>query len=143
MGITRNCFGCGPDNAGGLKMTVHRDGEDLVGRFQPSPRYEGYPGLMHGGVVCTALDEIMAYVPYYAQRPAMTARMNVDFHRGVSLTDSRGLSVRGRMLRDRRRLLEVQGELYLGEELKAHAHAVMYVLSARDRRRMGLDAPPA
>lgn len=65
------CFGCGPDNAGGLNMHVYRtqkewtpsvdptDGgvPDVLTLWRPQPGlHQGYNGILHGGVVSALVD---------------------------------------------------------------------------------------
>src|SRR5688572_25160605 len=55
------CFGCGPDHPIGLHLPFERDGDEVVTRFVPGDRYQGPPGIMHGGLVMTAADELAAW----------------------------------------------------------------------------------
>jgi len=73
------CFGCGDDTAG-LQLDV-RAGEGLSvhTRFTVSPRHQGAPGLAHGGLLTTALDETLASLQFLLLRPSVTARLEVDF----------------------------------------------------------------
>ncbi|MEO2054953.1 MAG: PaaI family thioesterase [Nitrospira sp.] len=61
-----DCFGCGHDNAAGLKIEVFRDPENsnqLLGRFQTSRKTIGFPGITHGGAIYTAMDCLASWVP--------------------------------------------------------------------------------
>jgi acyl-coenzyme A thioesterase PaaI-like protein len=57
-----NCFGCSPNNASGLALSMQRIDEGLVSTFRVPKRFESYPGVVHGGVVSTVLDEVMGNV---------------------------------------------------------------------------------
>jgi acyl-coenzyme A thioesterase PaaI-like protein len=53
------CFGCGHENPGGLQIEIRRDPEkvdQLIGTFNPTHRTTGFPGIIHGGAIFTALD---------------------------------------------------------------------------------------
>ena len=53
------CFGCGPENPEGLRITVFRDPGDperILGEFDPRDHMTGFPGITHGGAIYTALD---------------------------------------------------------------------------------------
>ena len=58
--LPRNpCFGCGAGNPDGLHICVRRDPEDatrIVGDFAPRETMDGFPGIVHGGAIYTALD---------------------------------------------------------------------------------------
>ncbi len=59
------CFGCGHDNAAGLRITVVRDpqrAEVLRGEIRPLESMSGFPGIAHGGVIYTALDCLSTWV---------------------------------------------------------------------------------
>jgi acyl-CoA thioesterase FadM len=59
------CFGCGPENAAGLHVEVTRDPDSpaiLRGRFTPSEGTAGFPGIVHGGAIYTALDCLSTWV---------------------------------------------------------------------------------
>ena len=52
------CFVCGRDNPIGLHMQFFDDGEGMVmSKVTPADHFEGYPGVLHGGVLATILDE--------------------------------------------------------------------------------------
>jgi len=54
------CFVCGLQNPVGLKMAFYNDPE--TGRVQADlivpDEYQGYPGVVHGGIVAAILDEV-------------------------------------------------------------------------------------
>ena len=59
------CFGCGHHNAAGLHIDVVRDPEEaqvLRGRFEPTADMIGFPGIVHGGAIFTALDCLSTWV---------------------------------------------------------------------------------
>ncbi len=56
---SRNCFVCGVENPVGLKIAFSDDGESAVRAEITVPeRYNGYPGVVHGGIVAAILDEV-------------------------------------------------------------------------------------
>ena len=55
---SRHCFACGVENPIGLKLTFYQTADDEVTADYVAPQdYEGYPGILHGGVTATILDE--------------------------------------------------------------------------------------
>lgn len=57
-----SCFGCGLENAHGLKLDgFELEGDTVTAVFEPQERFQGFDGVLHGGVVATALDEISAW----------------------------------------------------------------------------------
>jgi acyl-coenzyme A thioesterase PaaI-like protein len=53
------CYGCGTRNPIGLHLSQHarRVDDDVVIDVSLGPFFAGYPGIAHGGVVATMLDE--------------------------------------------------------------------------------------
>lgn len=63
FGRGQPCFGCSPDHPFGFHLTFTRDGDEVVTRFTPDERYQGPPGVMHGGLVMALVDELGAWAP--------------------------------------------------------------------------------
>jgi acyl-coenzyme A thioesterase PaaI-like protein len=76
-----NCMGCGPDNPAGVGMRMERDGDRVRGSVELDRRHEGAPGYAHGGAVTTILDDAFGMLLFVLRRPAVTARIEVDFRR--------------------------------------------------------------
>lgn len=61
-----DCFGCGHHNPAGLDIVIRRDPENperLVGDFTPAAHLSGFPGIVHGGILYTAMDCMAAWTP--------------------------------------------------------------------------------
>ena len=48
-------------------------------------RFEGWDGVIHGGILCTILDEVMAWALVGEDNWGVTARMAVDFRKPVAV----------------------------------------------------------
>lgn len=120
-----NCFGCGSLNAAGLHLRFYQltDGEGAWAPWTPTSAYEGYNGMIHGGIICTLLDEIMAWSLYARSTWAVTARMQTSFRKPVRIGEP--VRLVGRVIRDRGRALELRGEIRLeaDDSLLAEADA--------------------
>ena len=83
------CFGCGGDNAGGMKLTFQQDNVNrrIVGRFVLGERYQGGGGFVHGGIIATLLDEAMAKVCRFREAKAVTAELTVEYLKPVNVQD--------------------------------------------------------
>lgn len=104
-----NCFGCGRLNLHGLQLKFYLTGNGVYAPFTPGPAQEGYVGLIHGGIITTVLDEVMAWSLYRLEIWAVTAKIEVVFRQPVEV----GVAIRatGRLVKDRRRLLDVAAEM--------------------------------
>ncbi len=54
---SQGCFICGLKNPIGLKMVFNQDQEQVRAELTVSEAYRSYPGVVHGGIVATILDE--------------------------------------------------------------------------------------
>lgn len=81
---TWNCFACGQDHPGGLRLRFTSPGRERVrSEFVVSTDHTGLGPVVHGGIVATILDEAMAWALYrWRYRPHVTASMTLRF-RGV------------------------------------------------------------
>ncbi len=70
------CFGCGCNNPIGLKLKFVPDGDGIRTEFTPDKLYQGWPGLLHGGILGTVIDEAMSNVAYATGNTCMTASIN-------------------------------------------------------------------
>lgn len=59
------------------------EGLTVSGVFRVSEHHQGAPGLAHGGVLSTALDEILGSLNWLLAGPAVTGRLECDFRRPV------------------------------------------------------------
>ncbi|MBV9170861.1 MAG: PaaI family thioesterase [Chloroflexi bacterium] len=50
------CWGCGPNNPHGLRIKSYWSGDTTVCTWQPEPHYQGWPGVLNGGVVASLVD---------------------------------------------------------------------------------------
>jgi acyl-coenzyme A thioesterase PaaI-like protein len=76
----QNCFACGSnDGIGlGLKFYMNEDGA-VFGNFFADPKYEGYPGIIHGGIIATLLDSAMTHCLLVKDIPALTGRLSIKY----------------------------------------------------------------
>jgi acyl-coenzyme A thioesterase PaaI-like protein len=103
------CFVCGDGNPDGLRIRFYRDGDDAIADCIAEPKYQGYKGIYHGGLVSTLLDEIMAKAVLAIQRYAMTVEMTCRFKKAVPIGEK--LRLTARITRHRGRLFEAAGEM--------------------------------
>ena len=106
-----HCFGCGAANARGMKLTFEQDdaARRIRGMFRLGGEYQGGPGFVHGGIIATVLDEVMAKVSRFANETAMTAQLTVDYRKPVPLDED--LIVEGWEVEREGRNLKREGEI--------------------------------
>ena len=108
------CFVCGRKNPVGLYMRFHDNGEsEVVSGFTVPEHYQGYPGIVHGGVVAAMLDEVVARVsmigdPHHFM---MSVKLAILYRHPVPV--STPLKIIGKIVRLRGRLGKAEGKIYL------------------------------
>jgi acyl-coenzyme A thioesterase PaaI-like protein len=80
VNLHRNCFACGSDNEIGLGLKFHkREDGTVFGNFFADPKFEGYSGIIHGGIVATLLDSAMTHCLLMEDIPGLTGRLSVKY----------------------------------------------------------------
>ena len=106
FGEGQPCFGCAPDHPVGFRLRFSVEGDEVTTRFTPHERYQGPPGIMHGGLVMTLGDELAAWTLVgLKQRFGFTTNAEVKLKKAIRIgTEVEG---RGRVIEDRRRLVDL------------------------------------
>ena len=111
-----NCFVCGLENRVGLKLIFHETGSnEVVTHYTAPAQYEGYPGVLHGGIIAAILDEVGGRVVMIGDHThfMMTAKMDVKYRLPTPV--GRPLTVVGRLLKRRGRLATAHAEIRLAD----------------------------
>jgi acyl-coenzyme A thioesterase PaaI-like protein len=129
---TSRCYVCGPDNPGGLHITFEQDGSNGArGFYTAKEEHCGWPGLLHGGLAFTLMDEALAYALYFQELYGVTARIETRFRQPIAAGAK--LIIRAWTLQQRRKLVEAHAEIRLDSDqgaLVAEADAIMYLQMA-------------
>ncbi|MFB3883697.1 MAG: PaaI family thioesterase [Thermodesulfobacteriota bacterium] len=106
-----NCFVCGEKNAGGLRLNFEIDqkNQTLKTRFVASPTFQGWDGIVHGGIICTLLDEAMAKLVYELGFQAVTAFLEVKFKKPAPILQP--LLVYGEVTEVSKRLIKAKARI--------------------------------
>jgi acyl-coenzyme A thioesterase PaaI-like protein len=82
----RAAFAGPTSDEGKLELAYYRrpDGS-LVALADFGPRAEGAPGLVHGGMILTVLDEALGAACWVAGHPSLTVRLSTEFRLSVPL----------------------------------------------------------
>jgi acyl-coenzyme A thioesterase PaaI-like protein len=89
------CFGCGESQPHGLHLAARAgEGVAVTAEFTVRPVHQGAPGLAHGGVLVSALDETLGSLSWLLRVIAVTGRLETDFVRPVPVGSVLHLSAR-------------------------------------------------
>jgi len=117
------CFACGQDNPIGLRIRFALEGDRVSAQFTPDENHVGYANTVHGGIIYSALDDVMANVLYLQDIKAHTARCEIRYRHPLEVGQT--IRLTGWIESERRRLVVLKGEARLedGDTLIADTEA--------------------
>jgi len=75
----RYCFACGPLNPIGLHMEVSFRDNKASSRLTLEREFQGWQDIVHGGLIATILDEIMAHAVMHYVGQAVTTSLQITY----------------------------------------------------------------
>ncbi len=108
LDVNEMCFACGQANPIGLKLEFRFEGEEYTTEFEVRPEYQGWRGIVHGGLIATVLDEAMARLLWEKGLNAITGRLTVRYHRPLAVGER--VKVRARITKQRLPVIETTAE---------------------------------
>ncbi|MCY0881310.1 MAG: PaaI family thioesterase [Firmicutes bacterium] len=117
------CFVCSPSNLHGLRLSFSLDASGTArAPAHISADYQGFHGVLHGGVVAALMDDAMWYAIFGTGHVvAMTADLQVRYHHPVPVEED--IAIAGWVVSIKHRLIEAQAEIRQGADKLASAHA--------------------
>ena len=86
---SRMCFICGLENPVGLKLRIYEVEPGFIETTYIAPEhFQSYPGVLHGGIVATILDEISGRAQMgdpSQPRFMFTAKLEVKYRKNVPI----------------------------------------------------------
>ena len=129
-----NCFACGDLNEIGLHLKLNLEPGRCWTELEVPGRFEGWEGIIHGGILCTILDEVMAWALVAQDSWGVTARMSIDFRKPV--TPGQAIRAEGWIAESRRRIQITAGRILdaaTGAELVTAEATYVAATDARKR----------
>lgn len=105
------CFACGPDNPIGLRIRFALADGICTGEFTADRNHVGYENTVHGGIIFSALDDVMANVLYLQDIKAHTARCEIRYRKALEV--GQPVRLRGWIENERKRLILLRSEARL------------------------------
>ena len=128
---SRNCFACGLENPYSLGLTFHElDSGQVVSEVSIPGHFEGYPGIVHGGIIASMLDEIVSRAAMVGNHEHffLTAKLEIRYRAPVPTQTP--LRLRGEVCKDRGGTKVSHGELLLPDgTVAAEADALLAAYS--------------
>lgn len=112
----QRCFACGQRNPYGLQLVFRLDDTAIVSDFSPREEHQGFPGVLHGGIVAVVLDEALNRTSLLSEHPiwTMTGRLDIRYRRYVPYGPL--LRVRAILGMQRGRMVQASGKLTLATD---------------------------
>jgi uncharacterized protein (TIGR00369 family) len=104
-----NCFACGRENPIGMGLHIELGEGTATTTWVPGHDFVGWSDKVHGGIIATLLDEVMAWAPSSFDSWAVTAEMTIRYRSPAAPGEA--LSAEGRVVDRRRRIYQVHGEV--------------------------------
>ncbi|MDR2809778.1 MAG: PaaI family thioesterase, partial [Tannerellaceae bacterium] len=129
------CFACSPNNPSGLHMEFYEDEDDIVSLWKPTSYQQGWLNTLHGGIQCTLMDELAAWVIVKKlQTTGVTSKIETKFIKSISTAEP-FLTIRGRIKDKKRNAVFVSTEIYnSANELCTRAEVVYFIVSSERAR---------
>ncbi len=105
------CFVCGAKNPNGLKLTfeIDKEKQTLKTTFVASSTFQGWDGIVHGGIISTLLDEAMAKLVYELGFESVTASLEIRFKKPAPILEP--LSVHGMLTEVSKRVIRAKAHV--------------------------------
>jgi acyl-coenzyme A thioesterase PaaI-like protein len=124
---SRSCFVCGRENPTGLNMTFYETAPgEVVAEYTVSEKFQGYPGVVHGGIVASMLDEASgrSQMGPDPSRFMYTAQLSIRYRQPVPV--GQPLKILGHAGESKGRIAKATGEIFGPDGLLlAQAEAVL------------------
>jgi len=104
-----HCFACGGTNPIGMRLHIELGEGTARTTWTAGADFVGWSDKLHGGIVATLLDEVMAWACSSYDAWAVTAEMSVRYRSPASPGEK--LHGEGHVVERRRRIYEVSGEV--------------------------------
>lgn len=124
------CFICGMENPVGLHLHIYETAPGEVETSYLAPdHFQGYPGVLHGGIVAAIIDEISgrAHMGHDPMEPRFmfTAKLEVKYRKNVPI--GRQLKIVGKAGKSRSKAAEAWAGIYDAEtgELLAEGNTLL------------------
>ena len=117
-----NCFACGSNNGVGLRLKFdEKDDGSVMGYFTAAPRFEGYSGIVHGGIIATLLDSAMTHCLLKKGNFALTGRLSIRYFSPIRVGTV--VKLEARVMKRSHKIFFLEGKAFVEGKKAAYAEA--------------------
>lgn len=102
------CFACGVENPIGLKIDFTVNGDTCTAEFIGADNHVGWNDTVHGGIIYSALDDVMANILYRQGRKTHTAKCEIRYRKPLFVGEK--VALKGWIVKEKGRLIILRGE---------------------------------
>lgn len=105
------CFACGTQNPSGLKLEFDLDENsgEITAQTSFSRHFQGWQGVLHGGMLSTVLDEVMIKSAFHQGYKCVTVELNVRFRKPALI--EKMFTIKGKVTDANKRLVLAEGSV--------------------------------
>ena len=107
-------------------MRIFREGDNVVGRINFSRVYEGAPGIVHGGYIAAAFDDLLGVTQSLSGKAGWTGTLTVKYRSPCPVITE--LRMVGRIESIKGRKIFAKADLFAGERRVADAEAIFITI---------------
>ena len=120
--VHADCIVCSAENEHGLQLGFHLSANgDVTADFIYDRIFEGYPGILHGGIISAILDGAMTNCLFAHDRVAVTADFRIRFRHPIATGHL--ATVRAWIVRATPPIFQVKAEIVQSDQIKTVATA--------------------
>jgi len=120
-----HCFVCGKENPIGLhlKFELDRENHKAGSSVIFTKDHQGWDGVVHGGLLSSVMDDVMAYAVMTTDNLAVTTHMSVTFRKPVLVGEK--LYLEGEVVKLTRRTAVTRAVAYVHDDASDDGRIVM------------------
>jgi uncharacterized protein (TIGR00369 family) len=140
---SKKCFVCGVENTFGLQVSFFEEEPGKTSaNVTVSKHFQGYPGIVHGGIIAALLDEAAGRTIMQGDAPRwmVTAKLSVRYRRPVPV--EKPLKLTGQLIEDNGMTVKAISEIRDSEnQLLAEGEVLLANIPASVKQNFA-DLPP-
>ncbi len=122
---------CGPGNPISLGVRFRLENDRCIAEFTPRDEHMGYPGVTHGGIVFSLLDDVMANWWFLQGTRCFTAKADIRYR--AELPTGTPVRLEGWCTRQKGRLAVMAGRVVRAADGFVFAEATGHFMAAADQ----------
>ena len=128
-----NCVGCSPDNPVGLHMEFYAgENETVLSEWNPADCYQGWIGVLHGGIQALMIDEAAGWwIFYYRCVAGVTVKMDIKYHKVINISDG-PVKIKVSHVKDVRNFVYMKVELSNAAGELCSSSDIVYFLQSKE-----------